>query len=113
MGLVNNSSASRQSRQGLRAGPLFSLGQVVATPGALELLERFEVGFLTFIRRHQNGDFGSICAEDRAANFEAIHNGARLLSSYPVGDARLWIITEAADNRGCRPSTCLLLPEEY
>lgn len=34
--------------------------------------------------------------------------GARLLSSYPVGTARIWIVTEAD-----RSTTTLLLPDEY
>jgi hypothetical protein len=88
---------------------LFPLGQLVATPGALDLLDRSEMNAQTFVRRHQHGDWGSIPSEDAEANQHAIETGCRILSSYFVNDTeRLWIITEAD-----RSATTLLLPEEY
>lgn len=85
--------------------PLFSLGQVVATPGALDL----GVNFCPYLRRHQRGDWGELEAEDRAENDFSARNGLRLLSAYrtPSG-ARFWIITEAD-----RSATTVLLPSEY
>ena len=92
--------------------PMFSLGSVVATSGALDLLDRHALNAVTILRRHMWGDFGSVCDEDRAANLTAIGNGARILSAYEVGPdsktERLWVITEAD-----RSSTTLLLPAEY
>ena len=92
--------------------PMFSVGDVVATPGALDLLDRHGVNASTILRRHMWGDFGKVCAEDRTANLAAIGNGARILSAYEVGPdgktERLWVITEAD-----RSSTTLLLPAEY
>lgn len=100
-----------------RAGPvrrrLFCLGRVVATPGALDVLSEAGVSALALLRRHQEGDFGELDAEDRRSNCEAMETGARLLSSYTVGSTRIWVITEAADDAGIRSSTCLLLPQEY
>ncbi|MCC9602862.1 hypothetical protein LOC67_20115 [Stieleria sp. JC731] len=88
---------------------LFSLGQIVSTPGALELLEKHNLNALHFIQKHVTGSFGEICDEDREANNEAIWNGERILSSYKINETdKIWIITEAD-----RSSTCLLLPEEY
>jgi hypothetical protein len=95
------------------AGPLFELGQTVATPAALASLNEAGVSALVLLRRHQYGDFGKLCSPDRKANVDAIQIGARVFSSYSVGLGRIWIITEAMDDRGFRPSTCLLLPEEY
>jgi hypothetical protein len=88
--------------------PLFALGQVVATPGALELLENQGQAPSQFIARHHCGDWGEICDEDRELNDAALKDGSRLLSAYTVGKDKLWIITEAD-----RSSTTLLLPSEY
>lgn len=89
--------------------PLFALGQVLATPGALELLETNQLTALPFVLRHVSGDWGDICAEDRQSNAEALQYGYRLMSVYVISKAeRLWIIAEAD-----RSSTTLLLPEEY
>ena len=88
---------------------LFALGQLLATPGALELLESYQLTALPFVLRHVSGDWGDICTEDRQSNAEALQYGYRLMSVYVISKAeRLWIITEA--DRSC---TTLLLPEEY
>jgi len=72
--------------------PLFPLGQVVATPGALEL----EINFYPFLRRHQCGDWGDLEAEDKTENNFSAENGLRILSAYHTpGGAKFWIITEA------------------
>jgi len=87
---------------------LFSLGQVVATPGALELLDKFAINAYDLLLRHQSGDWGLIPEEDAQANLISVSNNLRILSSYPFEEERIWIITEAD-----RSSTTLLLPEEY
>ena len=74
----------------------FPLGQIVATPGALEALKESGESPLDFIKRHAEGDWGEIDAEDREANEQALMHGARLLSAYRTRkDTKLWIITEA------------------
>ena len=88
--------------------PLFTLGQVVATPGALALLETHGQTYWHLLDRHTSGDWGDLTDEDRQANADALAYGDRLLSSYPVGDDKVWIITEAD-----RSATTLLLPDEY
>jgi hypothetical protein len=89
--------------------PLFQLGQIVATPGALELLKSAGKAPSEFIARHHAGDWGDLCDEDRQANNEALKDGSRIFSSYDLNDGqKLWIITEAD-----RSSTTLLLPSEY
>ena len=89
--------------------PLFKLGQVVATPSAIDLLRSLALSPLIFLCRHSQGDWGNLDEEDRQANREALKNGNRLLSSYQLTrNDRLWIITEAS-----RASTTLLLPQEY
>ena len=87
----------------------FPLGRVVATPGALDLLERKSTSAHTFLSRHVSGDWGDLGDEDKHANEEALSDDARILSAYKLSeDEKIWIITEAD-----RSSTCLLLPEEY
>jgi hypothetical protein len=60
------------------------------------------------LRRHLSGDWGELDAHDRRENARSLKHGFRVLSSYPVGGQKVWIITEAD-----RSSTCLLLPSEY
>ena len=40
---------------------LFPLGQVVATPGAISLLEENGLNPSDFLTRHITGDFGDLC----------------------------------------------------
>jgi len=88
---------------------LFPLGQIVATPGALEALDHAAINAADLIRRHQSGDWGNVLPGDAEENQRSIENGWRILSSYAIGnDQNLWIITEAD-----RSVTTLLLPEEY
>lgn len=87
---------------------LFELGQIVATPRALELLDQHAINASDLLARHQSGDWGMIPDEDTKENQFALENGLRILSSYPLGNDRIWIITEAD-----RSVTTLLLPEEY
>jgi len=90
--------------------PLFSLGQIVATPGALAALEKAGQTPLEFLARHVRGDWGELSEEDRNENQFSLERGFRLLSSYRTnaGDTKLWVITEAD-----RTATTILLPEEY
>ena len=89
---------------------LFPLGAVVATPGALDLLEEAGIDPSELLARHQAGDWGKLDAHDRRENTKSLKHGWRLLSSYRVGETgeKVWIITEAD-----RSSTCVLLPSEY
>lgn len=63
--------------------PPFPPGQIVATPGALRLLDETSKSPLEFLSCHLRGDWGDLCK-------------------------KLWIITEAD-----RSVTTLLLPAEY
>lgn len=89
---------------------LFKLGQVVATRGAIRVMQENGVDALSLLQRHVNGDWGCVPEEDKLENQRSIANGYRVMSSYPLNDRgeKLWIITEAD-----RSSTCLLLPDEY
>lgn len=94
--------------------PKFELGQIVATPGALEALQESGQTPQFFLARHVRGDWGSVCSEDKLANDQSLIDGSRLLSAYTTLKGRkLWVLTEAADDHGHRLATTLLLPEEY
>lgn len=87
------------------AKPLFPLGRILATPGALDL----SVNFAPYLLRHQCGDWGALGEDDRAENVYAVEHGLRVLSVYHTPDGvRFWVITESD-----RSATTILLPSEY
>jgi hypothetical protein len=71
----------------------FSLGQVVATPGALALLQATGRSAACLLARHLHGDWGDICRDDAAMNEQAI--------------------TDGTNGAGQREATTFLLPEDY
>ncbi|MBY0460863.1 MAG: hypothetical protein K2V38_26385 [Gemmataceae bacterium] len=89
--------------------PLFTLGKIVATQGALDALGRSGQSPGEFVTKHARCEWGERDAHDTEANKAALRDGSRILSSYStrLGD-KVWIITEAD-----RSVTTLLLPEEY
>ena len=88
---------------------LFSLGQVVATPGAIEAMEEAGQNPADLLRRHVTGDWGNVPAEDAKENELSVREGFRILSSYKLNTGvKIWVITEAD-----RSATTFLLPSEY
>jgi len=95
--------------------PRFQLGQIVATPGAIDALSKSGQQPAEFLARHVMGDWGELDEEDRQSNDAAIaHEGDvdrqdRILSAYRTSKGvKIWVITERD-----RSVTTLLLPEEY
>jgi hypothetical protein len=87
----------------------FDLGSIVATPGAVEALNRVGDNPATFLRRHVTGDWGDLDEHDRQENELSVREGFRLLSAYALRDGtKIWVITEAD-----RSTTTILLPAEY
>lgn len=86
---------------------LFQSGQIVATPGAMELAAE-GISLEAYLIRHLSGDWGDLCPDDKAENQFSLEHGYRLLSSYEMPFGKLWIITEAD-----RSVTTLLTPDEY
>ena len=85
----------------------FLIGQIVATPGAIEVMEDGEITRL--LQRHQSGDWGQVSKDDWQANDFSLRERTRLLSAYTTqSGTKLWVITEAD-----RSATTLLLPDEY
>ena len=88
---------------------LFDLGQTFMTIGAREALEESNQTANEFLARHQSGDYGDICEDDRKENEFSVKKGFRILSAYKTKlSEKIWIITELD-----RSSTTILLPEEY
>ena len=89
--------------------PLFPLGHIVSTPGALNALEMAGQAPSELLDRHVRGDWGIVDPEDQEANNQSLKDGSRLLSAYRLkSGTKVWVITEAD-----RSSTCILLPDEY
>ena len=84
------------------------LGRVLSTPGVLRLLREAGEDPFGYLARHASGDWGELDARDRRENECSLKHGWRVLSAYPVGEGRVWVITEAD-----RSYTTILLPEEY
>lgn len=114
---MNKSDKSEPLNRKPFGTPLFRLGQILATPGALVTLDQLGVDPLSLVLgRHVLGDWGDLCDEDRALNNHSLANGMRIFSSYQLvattGDGAttetIWVITEAD-----RLSTCVLRPSEY
>lgn len=110
--------------------PLFRLGQLVATPGAIEVMERLGIDPLGLVARHVTGDWGDLDADDCAVNETALRMGGRIFSAYGAqgDDGCLWVITdgvvgpvdEDADPDAVvsgmaweRLTTTILRPEDY
>lgn len=92
---------------------LFSLGNVVATPAALAVIQKHGASIQQLLARHQTGDWrDELCTNDRDANWRAAFSGERVLSAFNIGTAdqpvKIWIITEWD-----RSVTTILRPQDY
>ena len=89
--------------------PLFGLGQIVGTPGALDAIEEAEQEPFELLLRHVTGDWGDLDDEDKEENELSVKQGFRILSAYNLEtDVKVWVITEWD-----RSVTTILLPDEY
>lgn len=103
-----------------RTTHLFPIGSISATRGIVDLIAEKRVTqeyIKSIVERHQSGDAGVTCDDTKEANCQALLDGTRIISAYPIdtnkpskgfGDNTIWIITEAD-----RSHTTILLPEEY
>lgn len=92
----------------------FEPGQVVATPGCIEALERGRQTPPELLARHLRLEQGELNNDDHHANEMSLTDGSRILSAFLLTTGvKVWMLTEAVGDVGKRASTCLLLPEEY
>ena len=88
---------------------LFPLGNIYLTVGAREALQEANQEPYEFLSRHQKGDWGELCEDDKRENELSVKEGFRILSAYKTGSGlKVWVITEAT-----REATTILLPSEY
>ena len=91
---------------------LFSLGQIVSTPAALEAIKEAGEYPETYLQRHVSGDWGDLEQDDKAMNNNAVtdkENPDRVFSAYAMGNGtKIWIITEWD-----RSATTILLLSDY
>lgn len=92
------------------SGSKFPLGNVYATPAALDALRSAGDDVTAYLIKHLALDPGDLSPEDIRENELSVREGFRILSAYTLSDGktRIWIITESD-----RSSTTVLLPEEY
>jgi hypothetical protein len=94
-------------RLGRESGLSLPLGRIAVTPGAKAALTKDQIDEL--IGRHASADPGDLDEHDLAMNLLAVANGGdRVLSSYAVGETKLFVITEHD-----RSLTTVLLRREY
>jgi hypothetical protein len=94
----------------------FQLGGIYLTRGVAELSKEspaFTAHIQQALARYSTGDWGDMCAEDKASNDKAIKcpDGGRVFAAYKHPDHegwKIWIITEAD-----RSATTVLFPDEY
>lgn len=92
-------------------GPIFITEGIARTA-------RNDTGFMMEIlgclRRYQLGDWGDLCAEAAQLNKAALRSDARIAGAYTAKRGRnIWIITEAANENGQRPSMTVIFHDEY
>jgi hypothetical protein len=89
--------------------PLFALGQIVMTSGAMEAFKTTGENPLVFLLKHISGEWGDLDDHDKNENEFSVKHGFRILSAYHLQDGtKIWLITEWD-----RSYTTFLLPEEY
>lgn len=100
----------RNKENGEGKGRIFPLGQVVATPGAIEAMSEDGTDSWELLDRHVAGDWGDLGEDDKQENELSVREGFRIFSAYilPKTGVKLWVITEAD-----RSATTILLPSEY
>ena len=92
-----------------KSSPLFQLGQVLLTPGAIEALSESGQMPYEFISRHASLEQGELSSEDHKENLFSVDKSLRIFSAFKtIEGIKLWVITEAD-----RSATTILLPSEY
>jgi len=95
------------------------LGTVVCTPGIQSLVAEsamkhenpsFGEELTALLKRHEAGDWGDLCEEDKKMNDEDAANGYGVLSMYITSNGKMYIKTDIYEDG---PVTTVLLPEEY
>jgi hypothetical protein len=100
----------KSPRQESRPGAaLFKIGRVTTTPAIRELTSQ-GLDWADLVERHTRGDWGDVTEEQGEANWDALMNGGKLMSSYesPYSDEDAVLVVTNAD----RTFTTVMLPSE-
>ena len=109
MGEFESKTNGELKHQEEQRKPLFQLGQLVGTPGALDALADADQDPAELLHRHITGDWGDLDDEDKKENELSVEEGFRILSAYKLDTGvKIWVITEWD-----RSVTTILLPEDY
>jgi hypothetical protein len=79
-------------------GSRFPVGHVVLSDGVQAIVANDPVAAAslnTFLRFHQNGQWGNVSPEDAQANEQALAGGGEIVSSYQLQGRPVWVITDA------------------
>jgi len=106
--IPNVSEAADRAADATFGPPQFALGQIVATKAFASFLNRHGINAMNYLRMHERGQWGDVPPEDARANDRAVQFGERIISSFSIEGATVWIITEAD-----RSSSALTFPAEY
>lgn len=71
----HTSAKGNQSDQVSELKPLFDLGHIVGTPGALQALQEAERKPYEFLHRYVTGDWGDLDEEDKEENVLSVEQG--------------------------------------
>jgi hypothetical protein len=69
--------------------------RILSTPGAIRTCEEHGIDPVELLEKHLTGQWETLDEADAAANYAALDSGARIISWYGEGDARIMIVTEA------------------
>lgn len=109
MGEFESKTNGESKQQEEQKKPLFQLGKLVGTPGALDALVDADQDPAELLLRHVTGDWGDLDDEDKKENELSVKEGFRILSAYKLETgSKVWVITEWD-----RSVTTILLPSEY
>lgn len=89
----------------------FKLGKLVVTKAVHDKMCSdidFAIGVLESFDKYRSGNWGDLCADDKAENEKALTYGERIFALYNIGSEKIYIITEHD-----RSVTTLLFPYEY
>lgn len=94
--------------------PKFHPGKVSGTPLAIKAVRDAGQEPAFFLDKHVTGDWGTVSEDDKRANEDALMSGDRIVSAYrTLKGEKIWIVTEAKNADGVRPTTTVMVPEDY
>ncbi len=78
----------------------FTLGKIVVTAKAAQILKRAELACEALISRHQRGDWGDVTESERQLNDDGVGRQFNLVSAYDIDTGeRITVVTKS--DRSC------------